>query len=56
VTFRQPLSARLQLVASGRNLFDAQYADPASDEHAQDAIVQNGRTLQVGVSWSFWKR
>lgn len=39
---------------SVRNLFDAQFADPASDEHAVDAIQQNGRTARIGIRWKFW--
>jgi outer membrane receptor protein involved in Fe transport len=56
VLYRQQLTRSLQVVASARNLFDRRYADPASDEHLQDAIEQNGRTLQVRLSWSWWKR
>ena len=43
-----------ELVGSVRNLFDAQFADPASDEHAVDAIQQNGRTARIGIRWKFW--
>ena len=37
-----------------RNLFNARYADPASDEHVSDSIEQNGRTVRVGLRWAFW--
>jgi iron complex outermembrane receptor protein len=38
-----------------RNAFDATYADPGSAEHPEDAIVQDGRTLRVGLEWHFGK-
>jgi iron complex outermembrane receptor protein len=34
-----------ELGAEVRNLFDAQYGDPGSREHAEDQILQNRRTL-----------
>lgn len=45
------LGRGLSLVASARNLFDVRYSDPASDEHAMDAIEQNGRTLRIDLRW-----
>jgi len=47
-----PIGNAFRLVGTIKNLFDAQYADPTADLR-QDAIVQNGRTLRVGVSWKF---
>lgn len=35
------------------NLFDAQYADPASGEHSMDTIAQDGRTYSIKVSRTF---
>jgi iron complex outermembrane receptor protein len=52
VTLNAPIARSLELVGAVRNVFDARYADPASDEHRVDAIVQNGRTLSVGVRWA----
>ena len=49
VTVVAPLSKRFELVGSVKNLFDIQYADPGSDQHLQDAIPQNGRTLRIGL-------
>lgn len=49
-----PLGRSLTLTGQIRNLFDRRYADPASDEHAIDAIEQNGRTMRVGIRWKFW--
>jgi outer membrane receptor for ferrienterochelin and colicins len=49
VTFVAPVSRRFELVGGVRNLFDVQYSDPASDQHLQDSIPQNGRTLRIGV-------
>jgi outer membrane receptor protein involved in Fe transport len=37
-----------------RNLFNARYSDPASDEHLVDSIEQNGRTIRVGLRWKLW--
>jgi iron complex outermembrane receptor protein len=54
VTFTKRVNSAFELVGSVRNLFDAQYADPASDEHAVDAIQQNGRTARIGIRWKFW--
>ena len=35
------------------NLFDEHYGDPASEEHAQDAIRQDGRTFMVRLKYRF---
>jgi outer membrane receptor protein involved in Fe transport len=48
--FRRAFTGTFQI----RNLFNARYADPASDEHQSDSIEQNGRTLRVGVRWKLW--
>jgi iron complex outermembrane receptor protein len=48
-----PLPNGFELVGSARNLFDVDYADPASDSHRQDVIPQNGRTLRIGLRWKF---
>jgi outer membrane receptor protein involved in Fe transport len=49
VTVVAPVGKRFELVGSVKNLFDIQYADPGSDQHIQDTIPQNGRTLRVGL-------
>ena len=54
LTLTKRVGSAFELVGSVRNLFDAQYADPASDEHAVDAIQQNGRTARIGIRWKFW--
>jgi iron complex outermembrane receptor protein len=56
VTFSQPLGDTVQMIVGARNLFNQQYADPASAAQAQDAIGQNGRTLRVGLRWAPWRR
>jgi outer membrane receptor protein involved in Fe transport len=53
-TVNMPVGRSLTVTGQIRNLFNARYADPASDEHASDAIEQNGRTLRVGLRWAFW--
>jgi outer membrane receptor protein involved in Fe transport len=37
-----------------RNLFDAEYSDPVSGQHRQEAIQQNGRTARIGLRWTLW--
>jgi outer membrane receptor for ferrienterochelin and colicins len=51
VTVLAPIGRAFELFGGVRNLFDVQYADPASDQHRQDVIPQNGRTLRVGLRW-----
>jgi outer membrane receptor for ferrienterochelin and colicins len=54
-TFEWPLGRAITLAGQLRNVFDARYADPASDEHLVDAIEQNGRSARIGVRWQFWR-
>jgi outer membrane receptor for ferrienterochelin and colicins len=56
VNFSQPLGRSLEMFFGARNLFNQQYADPASEEHLQNSIEQNGRTLRVGLRWTPWTR
>jgi outer membrane receptor for ferrienterochelin and colicins len=56
VTLTQPLGPRAELFATVRNLFDVDYADPASDVHRQETIPQNGRTARIGLRWTFGTR
>jgi iron complex outermembrane receptor protein len=49
VTLLKPLGRSLELVGTVRNLFNVEYAVPASQEHVQDTIPQNGRTFRVGL-------
>ena len=53
VTITVPIGPAFELVGSARNLFNAEYADPVSDQNLQDAITQNGRTLRIGLTWKF---
>jgi outer membrane receptor for ferrienterochelin and colicins len=53
VTITAPIGPALLLVGSARNVFNAQYGDPVSDLNLQDSIVQNGRTLRIGLTWKF---
>jgi len=52
----QPLGRSWELFGGVRNVFDTDYADPASDQHRQDAISQNGRTARVGLRWKLWTK
>jgi outer membrane receptor protein involved in Fe transport len=56
VTLRQPLGPSWELFGGVRNLFDAQYADPASSQHRQNTIAQNGRTARIGIRWTLWTK
>jgi outer membrane receptor for ferrienterochelin and colicins len=49
LTLTKPLGRSLELVGSVRNLFDLEYGVPASDEHLQDTVPQNGRSFRVGL-------
>lgn len=52
VTLTQPLGRSWALVGTVRNLFDVDYSDPASSNHLQDAIPQNGRTARIGLRYT----
>lgn len=54
VTVIQPLGRSWELFGTVRNLFNDEYADPASSSHLQDAIPQNGRTARVGLRFKLW--
>jgi outer membrane receptor protein involved in Fe transport len=51
VTIIVPVGRAFELFGGVRNVFNVQYADPASDSHRQDVIPQNGRTARVGLRW-----
>jgi outer membrane receptor for ferrienterochelin and colicins len=53
VTLVQPLGRAWELSGGIRNVFDTKYDDPVSDQHAQEAIEQNGRTARIGLTWKF---
>jgi outer membrane receptor protein involved in Fe transport len=47
------LGPGLEASASIYNLFNRRYADPGGEEHAQDAIRQDGRSLRARLSYTF---
>jgi iron complex outermembrane receptor protein len=47
------LDQRLMLSASIYNLFDKSYADPASQEHLQSSILQDGRNFRIKATYTF---
>jgi len=47
------LSRALEASASVYNLFDTRYSDPASEEHLQATILQDGRSFRLRLAWSF---
>lgn len=56
LTLTQPIGGSWELVGSVRNLFDIDYSDPASSQHLQDVIPQNGRTARIGLRWKVGSR
>ena len=56
VTMLQPLGRSWELFGSVRNVLDSQYQDPASSQHRQDTIPQNGRTARIGIRWKLWTK
>jgi outer membrane receptor protein involved in Fe transport len=54
VTLTLPDAIRgLDLSAAVYNVTGTRYADPGSEEHAQDALPQDGRSVRVKVTWRF---
>lgn len=51
--FSQRLVRNLEASASVYNLFDHDYGDPASVEHRQDVIPQDGRTFRIKLTYKF---
>lgn len=49
----QKVYDRLELSASIYNVFDKRYSDPASEEHVQSSIVQDGRNFRVKATYTF---
>ncbi len=47
------LPGRLEASASVYNLFDRRYGDPGAEEHVEDVLVQDGRTLRFNLLWRF---
>lgn len=47
------LAADLDLSASVYNLFDADYGDPAGEEHVQNVIPQDGRSFRAKLTYRF---
>ena len=56
LTATMPLGRSFEVLATVRNVFDLNYAVPASDEHLQDVIPQNGRTFRVGLRMKLGSR
>jgi iron complex outermembrane receptor protein len=51
--FSSSLAQGMELSLSIYNLFDKNYSDPGSLEHAQDAIEQAGRNCRVKLTYAF---
>lgn len=50
---KRQLAPGLEASLSLYNLFDRKYGDPASDEHLQNTIGQDGRTFRVKLTYRF---
>ncbi len=53
VLLSKTMHGKLELSAGIYNLFNRQYEYPASEEHIQDVIQQDGRTLRAKVVYRF---
>ncbi len=53
ILFSKTMSGKLELSAGIYNLFDRKYEYPASEEHIQDVIQQDGRTFRAKVVYRF---
>ena len=51
--FSQRLLGDFELSAGLYNIFDKRYADPGSEEHRQNSLVQDGRTFRVKITYRF---
>jgi len=51
--YSQRLTRHADLALSAYNLFDRRYADPASEEHLQSAIAQDGRRLLLKLTLTY---
>lgn len=49
--FSRRLAPGLEIAVSAHNLFNRRYRDPVSSDFVQDALPQDGRTLQVKLTW-----
>jgi outer membrane receptor protein involved in Fe transport len=54
LTVIQPVGGSWELYGGLRNVFDSHYADPASSQHRQETIPQNGRTAWIGLRLRLW--
>jgi outer membrane receptor for ferrienterochelin and colicins len=51
--YTQLFENRVRISAGVFNLFDEAYMDPASEEHLQESILQDGRVYQLKVTFTF---
>lgn len=49
----QFLDNRVKASVGVYNIFDQEYCDPASEEHVQEAILQDGRTFRVTLTLTY---
>jgi iron complex outermembrane receptor protein len=51
--YSQRLTRHCDVALAAYNLFDRRYADPAAEEHRQNAIAQDGRRLQLKLTLAY---
>jgi len=49
----RPIDRRLELMLSVKDLFDAGHVDPGGEEHRQNVLAQDGRSLRGGLRLTF---
>lgn len=49
----RPFGNGVELLAQVQNLFDTRYADPGGEEHLQNLLPRDGRSLRVGLRHRF---
>jgi outer membrane receptor protein involved in Fe transport len=52
----RPFRNGLSFSANVYNLFDSEYGYPGGDEHLQNIIYQDGRTLRIGLKYGWRTR
>jgi iron complex outermembrane receptor protein len=49
----KPFGNGAEFMVQSNNLFDARYADPGGEEHAQDLLARDGRSVRLGLRYRF---
>lgn len=49
----KPFRSGAELMLQANNLFNTRYADPGGEEHTQDLLARDGRSLRLGLRYQF---